>query len=108
MKNQLEQLEDCIKRLVLKFNSVLTEKEKLSRQVGLLKDQLHKQVISAQMENEQLIKQYEQEKFHLQEIMQSRIDDLILENNRLKSVLENSRADLQQLLQRLPLSQEDI
>ena len=105
MEKQLEQLEDCLKRLVLNFNTVLTEKEKLSKQIILLKDQLHKQVSTTQMEREELIKQYEQEKFHLQEIMQARIDDLVLENNRFKSALENSRADLQHLLQRLPISQ---
>ena len=105
MENQLEQLEDCLKRLVLNFNTVLAEKEKLSKQIILLKDQLHKQVSTTQMEREELIKQYEQEKFHLQEIMQARIDDLVLENNRFKSALENSRADLQRLLQRLPISQ---
>ena len=105
MEKQLEQLEDCLKRLVLNFNTVLAEKEKLSKQLILLKDQLHKQVSTTQMEREELIKQYEQEKFHLQEIMQARIDDLVLENNRFKSALENSRADLQRLLQRLPISQ---
>ncbi len=105
MEKQLEQLEDCLKRLVLNFNTVLAEKEKLSKQIILLKDQLHKQVSTTQMEREELIKQYEQEKFHLQEIMQARIDDLVLENNRFKSALENSRADLQRLLQRLPISQ---
>lgn len=104
MEKQLEQLEDCLKRLVLNFNTVLAEKEKLSKQIILLKDQLHKQVSTTQMEREELIKQYEQEKFHLQEIMQARIDDLVLENNRFKSALENSRADLQRLLQRLPIS----
>ena len=105
MEKQLEQLEDCLKRLVLNFNTVLAEKEKLSKQIILLKDQLHKQVSTTQMEREELIKQYVQEKFHLQEIMQARIDDLVLENNRFKSALENSRADLQRLLQRLPISQ---
>lgn len=105
MEKQLEQLEDCLKRLVLNFNTVLAEKEKLSKQIILLKDQLHKQVSTTQMEREELIKQYEQEKFHLQEIMQARIDDLVLENNHFKSALENSRADLQRLLQRLPISQ---
>ena len=105
MEKQLEQLEDCLKRLVLNFNTVLAEKEKLSKQIILLKDQLHKQVSTTQMEREELIKQYEQEKFHLQEIMQARIDDVVLENNRFKSALENSRADLQRLLQRLPISQ---
>lgn len=105
MEKQLEQLEDCLKRLVLNFNTVLAEKEKLSKQIILLKDQLHKQVSTTQMEREELIKQYEQEKFHLQEIMQARIDDLVLQNNRFKSALENSRADLQRLLQRLPISQ---
>lgn len=104
MEKQLEQLEDCLKRLVLNFNTVLAEKEKLSKQIILLKDQLHKQVSTTQMEREELIKQYEQEKFHLQEIMQARIDDLVLENNCFKSALENSRADLQRLLQRLPIS----
>lgn len=104
MEKQLEQLEDCLKRLVLNFNTVLAEKEKLSKQIILLKDQLHKQVSTTQMEREELIKQYEQEKFHLQEIMQARIDDLVLENNHFKSALENSRADLQRLLQRLPIS----
>lgn len=104
MEKQLEQLEDCLKRLVLNFNTVLAEKEKLSKQIILLKDQLHKQVSTTQMEREELIKQYEQEKFHLQEIMQARIDDLVLQNNRFKSALENSRADLQRLLQRLPIS----
>jgi signal transduction protein with GAF and PtsI domain len=106
MENQLEQLEDCLKRLILNFNTVRTEKERLSKQVILLKDQLHKQVTTAQLEHDELIRQHEQEKFHLQEIMQARIDDLIQDNKRFKSVLENSKADLQQLLQRLPVSQE--
>lgn len=105
MEKQLEQLEDCLKRLVLNFNTVLTAKEKLSKQVILLKDQLHKQASTAQMEREELIKQNEQEKFHLQEVMQARIDELIQENTGFKSALESSKADLQCLLERLPISQ---
>lgn len=106
MENQLEQLEDCLKRLILNFNTVLMEKEKLAKQVMLLKDQLHKQVTSAQIEHDELVRQYEQDKFHMQETMQARIDELMQENQRFKSVLEHSRTDLQYLLHRMPASKE--
>ncbi|MCX8744122.1 hypothetical protein J3U68_01685 [Snodgrassella sp. B3882] len=106
MENQLEQLEDCLKRLILNFNTVLMEKEKLAKQVMLLKDQLHKQVTSAQIEHDELVRQYEQDKFHMQETMQARIDELMQENQRFKSVLEHSRTDLQHLLHRMPASKE--
>jgi len=108
MENQLEQLEDGVKRLVIQFNSLLAEKHKLTQQLATVKEELHKQSEDFQIERERIRSQHEQEKFHLQESMQTTIDGLIAEKNRYTSVVKASSDELRRLLQRLPQMQEDL
>lgn len=108
MENQLEQLEDGVKRLVIQFNSLLAEKHQLTQQLATAKEQLHKQNEDFQLERERIRSQHEKEKFHLQESMQTTIDGLIAEKNRYTSVVKASSDELRRLLQRLPQMQEDL
>ena len=108
MENQLEQLEDSVKRLVIQFNSLLAEKHQLTQQPATAKEQLHKQNEDFQLERERIRSQHDKEKFHLQESMQTTIDGLIAEKNRTTSVVKASSDELLRLLQRLPQMQEDL
>ncbi|WMY91729.1 hypothetical protein [Snodgrassella communis] len=107
MENQLEQLEDSVKRLVIHFNSLLAEKHQLTQQLSTVKKQLQQQGENFQAERERMRKQHEQDKFNLQESMQTTIDELIAEKKRYTTVLKASSDELQRLLQRLPQVQED-
>lgn len=107
MENQLEQLEDCIKRLVIHFNSLLAEKQQLTQQLSSVKEEMQQQNEKFQTEREWIRNQHEQEKLHLQESMQTTIDGLIAEKNRYTSVIKASSDELQQLLKRLPKAQEE-
>lgn len=107
MNNQLELLESRIAQLIDRFNTLVSDKHHLQREVERLREQQQKLSIKFNEEREQLNKQHELKVFMLEQHLQQTIDALKADKTHYETALLLSAEQLKTVLKRFPAQQKE-
>lgn len=106
MKQNIEKLESSVYTLVQKFETLISENRRLKKTVAELKRAHERQEYEHKTAVDELSEALLIQVSKLKEDLQNKIDSLMEENSRYRTLLEQSRARIEALIAQLPQNQE--
>ena len=106
MKQNIEKLESSVYTLVQKFETLISENRRLKETVAELKRAHERQEYEHKTAVDELSEALLIQVSKLKEDLQNKIDSLMEENSRYRTLLEQSRARIEALIAQLPQNQE--
>ena len=106
MKQNIEKLESSVYTLVQKFETLISENRRLKETVAELKRAHERQKLEHETAVDELSEALLIQVSKLKEDLQNKIDSLMEENSRYRTLLEQSRARIEALIAQLPQNQE--